>query len=417
MSRCVVNFVDGGSSPAAMKNFIVVVGTVVIVVAVAATLIPLTDKDRIRNTDFVNFYAGASIVRDGNGARLYQRETQDQALESILSEKSTRYYLHPPFEAAALAPITRLGIEGAFVSWTLLNVALLGLLPLVLMHCIPLVSRRPYLGWIGFCFLPALTALTLGQDSILLLFVISLSYMLLQKEMDLASGLLLALALIKFQYLVILVPLLLLSRRVRVVTGFVLGAIGLALVSCMVTGWRGLLEYFRFLHDFDIHSGYGALNTALMVNFRGFLRGMGWASGSPVYLLVAGAILFCVGIACSRIPAQGNKNGLIFAVYIAIALLAAPYAHFPDMTVLLLSVLLALDWVADAGRETVWRILIAVCCALLFVWPVMLLILHGHYWWNSRIYLVFPLGVAFVATMAGALLWSDDSRRTSAVAG
>ena len=268
--------------------------------------------------------------------------------------------------------------------WTLVNVALLGLLPLVLMQCIPLVKRRPYLGWVGFCFLPALTALTLGQDSILLLFVISLSYMLMHKKRDGASGVVLALALIKFQYLVILVPLLLLSRRVRVVAGFALGAIGLTLASCMVTGWRGLLEYFRFLHDFNIHSGYGALNTALMVNFRGFLRGMGWASESPVYTLVAGAILFCVGIACSRVPDQANKSGLIFAVYIAIALVAAPYAHFPDMTLLLLSVLLALDWVAETGRETIRRILISLCCTLLFVWPVVLLILHGHYWWNSR---------------------------------
>jgi hypothetical protein len=400
-----------------MKNFIVVAGAVVMVIAVAATLIPLTDKGRIRNTDFVNFYAGASIVHDGNGARLYRRETQDQALESILSEKSTRYYLHPPFEAAALAPMTRLGIKRAFVLWTLVNVALLGLLPLVLMQCIPLVKRRPYLGWVGFCFLPALTALTLGQDSILLLFVISLSYMLMHKKRDGASGVVLALALIKFQYLVILVPLLLLSRRVRVVAGFALGAIGLTLASCMVTGWRGLLEYFRFLHDFNIHSGYGALNTALMVNFRGFLRGMGWASESPVYTLVAGAILFCVGIACSRVPDQANKSGLIFAVYIAIALVAAPYAHFPDMILLLLSVLLALDWVAETGRETIRRILISLCCTLLFVGPVVLLILHGHYWWNSRIYLVFPLIVAFVATLAGALLRSDDSRTTSAVAG
>src|ERR1700720_1174276 len=250
-----------------MKTLIVVAGVVIIEIAVAGTLIPLTNKDRLRTTDFVNFYAGASIVHEGNGARLYDRKTQDQALESILSKESTQYYLHPPFEAAALAPMTVLGIERAFVLWTLLNVALLGLLPLVLMHCVPLVSRRPYLGLIGFCFLPTLTALTLGQDSILLLFVISLSYMLMQKKRDGASGLVLALALIMFQYVMILVPLLLLSRKVRVVAGFALGAVGLVFVSCMVTGWRGLLEYFRFLHAFNTHSGYGGLNTALMVNF------------------------------------------------------------------------------------------------------------------------------------------------------
>jgi len=79
--------------------------------------------------------------------------------------------------------------------------------------------------------------------------------------------------------------------------------------------------------------------------------------------------------------------------------------------------LLALDWAADAGRQTIWRILISVCCTLLFVWPVALLLSQGHYWWNSRIYWVFPLIVAFVATMAGALLRSDDSPRTSAVVG
>ncbi len=63
-----------------MKNFIVLAGVVVIDIAVAVTLIPLTNRDRLRTTDFVNFYAGASIVREGNGARLYQRETQDHAL-------------------------------------------------------------------------------------------------------------------------------------------------------------------------------------------------------------------------------------------------------------------------------------------------------------------------------------------------
>lgn len=398
-----------------MKNFIVVAGVVVIDIAVAVTLIPLTNRDRLRTTDFVNFYAGAAIVREGNGAQLYQREKQDHALESILGKKSTQYYLHPAFEAAALAPMTRLGIERAFVLWTVFNVTLLGLLPLVLMQCIPLVSRRPYVGLTGFCFLPALTALTLGQDSIVLLFVLSLSYMLMHRGRQAVSGLVLALALIKFQYLLILVPLLLLSRKLRVVGGFVAGCVGLAVVSCMVTGWRGLLEYSRFLRSFNANSGYGGLNTVLMVNLRGFLAGMGWTSHSRVYALVGGAILFGLGMACSRGRHRERNGGLIFAIYTAIALVAVPYAHFPDMTVLLLSVLLAMDWVAEAGMGTVWGNLISLCCVLLFVWPVVLLVLHGHYWWNSRIYLVFPLIVVFVAAMVAAVYQSGARRTASAV--
>ncbi len=64
--------------------------------------------------------------------------------------------------------------------------------------------------------------------------------------------------------------------------------------------------------------------------------------------------------------------------------------------------------------------MISVCCALLFVWPVVLLVLHGHYWWNSTIYLVFPLIVAFVAAMAAAVyqLWREtDGLRCSGVVG
>jgi hypothetical protein len=64
------------------------------------------------------------------------------------------------------------------VVWTLVNVALLGLLPLLPAECISFVARRPYLGLPGFAFSPVIAGLTLGQDSILILFFISAAYLL-----------------------------------------------------------------------------------------------------------------------------------------------------------------------------------------------------------------------------------------------
>jgi hypothetical protein len=64
------------------------------------------------------------------------------------------------------------------VVWTLVNVALLGLLPLLFAECISFVARRPYLGLPGFAFSPVIAGLTLGQDSILILFFISAAYLL-----------------------------------------------------------------------------------------------------------------------------------------------------------------------------------------------------------------------------------------------
>ncbi len=117
---------------AVMKRAAILAGVIVIEIVLAFVLVPSTDHARIETTDFLNFYVGATIVREGNGRTLYQAETQQLVLQSILGRRVTEYYLHPPFEAAALVPLSYLRIERAFVVWTLLNAALLGLLPILL---------------------------------------------------------------------------------------------------------------------------------------------------------------------------------------------------------------------------------------------------------------------------------------------
>ena len=175
-----------------MQKLSVIAGALFLAGAVGAAVGSFTNRAQIENSDFVNFYVGGSIVHSGNGAQLYELGTQRAMLRSTLGRNSIQYFFpHPPFEAAAFALLASLSFEQAFVVWMVINVAVLGLLPLVLMPCIPLVARRPYFGLLGFFFLPALIALTLGQDSILLLFFISLSYLLMHKKMDLAAGLIL----------------------------------------------------------------------------------------------------------------------------------------------------------------------------------------------------------------------------------
>jgi hypothetical protein len=101
---------------------------------------------------------------------------------------------------------------------------------------------------------------------------------------------------------------------------------------------------------------------------------------------------------------------LVFAVYIAVSLTAAPYAHFPDMTLLLLPILLAMDRLADTGIASIRAVLIAVTCTSLFLWPVLLLALGGHYWWNSRIYMVFPVIVFLILVLTVELHFGNQRR-------
>jgi glycosyl transferase family 87 len=389
---------------------VVLIGALIIEIALALILFPRTDRATLQSTDFVNFYGAASLVRQGQGALLYRRETQDPVLQSILGHKSNQYFLHPPFEAAALVPLTYLKIEQAFVVWTLVNTGLLALLPLVLMPCVPLVAKKPYLGLLGFAFFPALTALTLGQDSVLLLFILSSSYLLMGKDLEVAAGLVLALAAIKFQYLLIVVPLLLLWRKFRLVAGLVGGGALLVFVSVLITGTRGLIEYVRFVRTFDLHSGYGGLNPSLMANWRGFLAGIGQANRSQAYYWAGEIILFLLGFICFGVRQRARTQDLVFALLISIAVAAAPYAHFEDTTMLLLPAFIAWDYSQTSPTRTAGTKLIAVCCAALFVWPLLLLVLGGHYWWNSRIYLTFPVLLLFIVSLVLELRISSEPR-------
>jgi len=234
------------------------------------------------------------------------------------------------------------------------------------------------------------------------------------KDLEVAAGLVLALAAIKFQYLLIVVPLLLLWRKFRLVAGLVGGGALLVFVSVLITGTRGLIEYVRFVRTFDLHSGYGGLNPSLMANWRGFLAGIGQANRSQAYYWAGEIILFLLGFICLGVRQRARTQNLVFALFISIAVAAAPYAHFEDTTMLLLPAFIAWDYSQTSPTRTAGAKLIAVCCAALFVWPLLLLVLGGHYWWNSRIYLTFPVLLLFIVSLVLELRISPE-RRADAV--
>lgn len=392
-----------------MKPKVVLAGVVVIEIAMALVLFPMIDHEYIKTTDFVNFYAAATIVRDGHGSTLYTPETQQLALQTVLGYRTAEYFLHPAFEAAALVPFTYLSIERAFVVWTLLNLGLLGLLPLVLAGYVPLIARRPLFGLLVFAFPPVLAALTLGQDSILVLFVISTAYLLLRQKQDFAGGVLLALATVKFQYVLILVFLLLIARQFRLMAGFLLGCGLLVLVSVAITGIPGVLEYVRFVHQFDLHNGYSNISPDRMMNFRGLISGLGWSTHSRLYGAVGSAVLLVLGVAYSGAFRRPETAGLGFGLFLAVALAASPYDYFQDVSILLPAIFLALDAVESGQIKRNRGKLVLTCCALLFIWPAALLAIGGHYFWNSRIYLVFPVILLFIVSLTDDLMYPQES--------
>jgi alpha-1,2-mannosyltransferase len=383
-----------------MKRSTVILGAIAIDVALAIALLPWGDHSRIETTDFVNFYAAATIVREGRGAGLYQAAIETPIVQSILRRKVTDYFVHPPFEAAALVPLSYLSVEHAFVVWTLFNLTLLSLLPLVFGEFTQLVSRKPYTGLLGLVFPPALIALTLGQDSIVVLFTISVAFLLYSKKKPFTSGVTMALASVKFQYVLILALLFLLARKFRLVGGLLLGCTLLVLVSVLITGPTGLIGYLKFLRDFDLNGGYGSIHPELMVNLRGFLAGTRWVNNVRLYSSLGSVLFILLAIICTRWMHGVKADALCFSLFVAVALVTSPHTHFADATILFLPLLVSLDWVLSKPVTGFVDKLIIALCVLMFLEPVALICIGGHYWWNSRIYWMFPVICLFIVGSA-----------------
>ncbi len=388
---------------APMNKMIVVAGVVVIEIAMAIALIPWTNQGQIKTTDFVNFYVAATIVRQGDGQALYRADTASMVYETILGHKTSWYFLHPPFEAAALVPLSYVSVGRAFTLWSLMNLALVGTVPLLLANCVSFPAGKPYLSLAAFIFPPVLTCLVLGQDSIVILFVITAAYSLYRKNREFAAGLVLALASIKFQYVLIFAVFLCVSRKFRFLSGLITGAAMLILFSLTVVGPRGMIEYFKFMQEFALHGSFISVRPDLMVNCRGFLTGTGWVNHVGFYSTASSVLFIVAAIFCARYSqrAKTATPSLLFSLFVATAFIASPYAHFADASMLLLPMGLAV------GDRRDWRMaekLIAGSSALLFLTPLVLMSFGGHYWWNSRIYWMFPVILLFTAGLALALL-------------
>src|SRR5579883_886919 len=382
------------------RKWLVFAGIVVIEITMFVGLLPWRNFDHIRTTDFINFYAAAQIMRDGHGSTLYSAATQAPVLFSILGRNTHDYFLHPPFFAAAIVPFSYLSIEHAFILWTLLNMLLVGAMPLLLSKCVVFVARKPYFGLVGAIFFPVLTTLTLGQDSILLVFILTMGYLLLSRDKNLFAGLVLSLATIKFQYVFVIVGLLLLKRKYRLFAGFILGCVVLLGISIFTIGVDGLMQYAGFVRDYNAHDGYGAIHLAQMINWRGFFAGMGWMS--HLHLLAALGSLFSLsfGIATVSRSTSTENLGTLVSFCVVIAIIISPYAYFQDATLLLLPLYLAMDTVITGRVAGVMRGVTLGACAAVFIWPLILLAFGGHYWWNSRIYLMFPVILCFAVVLA-----------------
>jgi Glycosyltransferase family 87 len=281
--------------------------------------------------DFLCYYIGGTLAREGRFADLYspaaQMQVQRQVAPGVLEP---RPFVRPPWFAFALAPLTYLSLVHAYAVWiAALLITLLGTWAWA-------TARFGESGLLlAVLFLPANLGICFGQDSAAMLAVLCIAYVLLTRERNFASGLVLGLGLMKFHLLLMFPVWMILRKRWRMLAGFAATGAAFLAASLLLIRPSGLAAYIDVLlrgkTELFGHSGDTMANIySLPANF-----GIQW---KPLDAMLA---MLVVGIAVYGLRRAPDWRAI--AITATASLLISPHAFGYDATMLLLPVWLVIE--------------------------------------------------------------------------
>lgn len=231
--------------------------------------------------DFSQFYITASIPLSS----IYDRAVYEQFAVEALTPLGVDYF--PPYVRPAvfalplklLAPFSFSAARGIFFA------VQFGFF----VGTLWLAFRRFHLPWdllpVFGLFYPALMGIITGQDPHTLAFLAFSGFLLLEKDHDLAAGLVWALCLYKFN-LILGLPLLLLVRgRFKALGGFILGGAVLAAVSALLAPPSEYLTLLGSIENYTI-----SFTPDRMIG----LRGLAYSWELPWLYPAAALVVLCV---------------------------------------------------------------------------------------------------------------------------
>jgi hypothetical protein len=225
-------------------------------------------------------------------------------------------FIRPPF----YQPLRGLPVEVAAALWLALNAAAGFGFGLWAMRR----SREPAVALLLAVFVPSIVALSVGQDSLLLLAVLAGVFESLESERPLAAGMFLALLWVKFVWLPAFFLLLLMRREWRA-----LAAWGAGTVLLWAPAIRQVPEYATLL--------WRSAAAPLVVPCRPCMPNLHALIPDAWLALAASVVLLAVLAPRFRGPLPGA-----FALAAAAALLTSQHAHVYDCVLLFLAVVLTM---------------------------------------------------------------------------
>jgi hypothetical protein len=332
--------------------------------------------------DFASFYTAGRIVQSGQSPRLYdpalQWKVQQEFASTVKIRRGPLPYVRPPFEALLFLPLAYLTYPTACVVWIALKTVLFLAIPFLLPREDhkggEAISAHAWEGPLCLAFFPVAFDLLQGQDSVLLLLIMVFALRLLLRGADLQCGVVLALGLFKFHFIIPLIAIFVLRKKSGLVLGFLATASFLFVVSLMMVHRAGILAYPRYLWGLNQVSALGMVKPQSMPNVRGLLT-MLLGNGPPPPLAhwFLGGIAV-VGVIVAARSWRGSDRRSISAAFcfsIVVMLATSYYAYSYDLTLLLLPLLLFGRTFFEGSEINGWpRTLFIAAAAVLLCTPL-----------------------------------------------
>ncbi len=348
--------------------------------------------------DFPSFYGAGSIVLDGNGSDLYDEEVQRAAQASSFPDGELLYFAYPPYTAAVYAGIAWLPYAAAYSLHSIVAIAaLIG----------ALAALRPFVrgaldGWtrLGLASVaavasyPVLRSVLGGQNATFTLLGVAAVARFDHDDRPIAVGVAAGALLYKPQFGLLIIGILIVSKRWASLGAAVAAAAVLFGIGTMVTGFEWIGTWLAAV------STFGDLN--IVVNGFLMISAWGWVQnvlGVSVWsYLVAAGVVAAVGLPMVYGLVTHRWSEIPWYALAPLVIVAAPSALYYDATLVLLPIAVMVGWAAE-------RVAAVLAGAVVISWVQIFAPSLG---WSP----LFPLILAMAALFAAGVLRDDRVRVT-----
>ena len=255
--------------------------------------------------DFGAFYIAGKIFNTHSPDQIYDRDLHQQLYQEGFPDAppdSQLPYANAPFFILPFTLLARLPYSWAYLAWVLISVCLyvagLSLIWRVL-------KAMPKDAWLtalllALSFMPFLVeCLAGGQTSAFGFFCLALAIS-SERRSQILSGAALSLCYYKPTLLLLVVPMLLVSRHFITFLGFVIGNVLLVALSLLAVGWQGCVSYIKTPLFFTgvSTSATSGLHSWKYVDINSFFRLLFSNHPNLRWVLTAAAFLVVLPLLC-----------------------------------------------------------------------------------------------------------------------